>query len=180
MNSHYQNSVNLSFGVADEEQSVNNKIAQEIPSAVQSQVPSAIGKKKLSSTENSLSNSDIEVYGLAALKLLQQSQFFECFKLLDTGFNRLSIGAPERLEKDVADFEALRRKVLISVTERKEYLIEELDFVKTFLLNPIESSDCFAAFILLAEHYSQADRDLSTRFANAYFEALTNVEYKPG
>lgn len=130
-------------------------------------------KNKSSETAHSLKNTDVEIYGLAGLKLLQQNQFADAFKLFKKGRHHLEascLAAPVDLEQD---FDLLEQKLLKSNAYNEPVLIAELSLVLVSLLNPLESYQCFAAFSVLADLYAQENQQiLADQLAQAFLEAM--------
>lgn len=135
-------------------------------------------KNRRTNTEHSLKCSDVEVYGLAGLKLLQQRQFADAFNLLAKGRHHLTVNClatPEDLE---ADFVLLEKKLVQITNFHEPVLPTELSLVSACLLHPLESFQCFAAFSALADSYvKENEHVIADQLAFDFLNTMSRSEY---
>lgn len=128
-------------------------------------------------TEHSLRSTDVEVYGMAALKLLHENRFAAAFRLFETGRRHLAVNClatPSDLE---ADFVVLEEKLIAISNLDEQILAAELNLVMHCLLHPLQNYQCFAAFSTLADLYIRENQQvLSDQLAQAFLEAMADRE----
>jgi hypothetical protein len=170
MNNSYQHSVNQAFGLSNQQETLK----ESDKSGRVSRIDTA-EKRTGSATEHALRKTDLEVYALACLKLLQHEQFFEAFRLLRTANNQLLIKAPEQLTLYETQVAMLKNKLVPSFGDEQALLDAEWHLVTACLLYPMGSSQCLQALSALEIIYGQDDRSWALELSNAFRQVLIDL-----